>query len=92
MKQRARNLIIAVLLTMLDAAVTVRTGAEIWRAWPEDIWACGVLVLFAGLGGISLANVWAHAWWSACGIDRQDVGLASNTPLVNAAAQGEADV
>lgn len=92
MAKRPRYLIIAVLLTMLDAVVTVREGAAIWREWSADIWACGVQVLFAALGVISLANVWAHALGSACGIDRDAVGFAPNTPPVDAAAQGEADV
>ena len=41
MKGRPGYLMIAVLLTILDAAVTVYSGVAIWKAWPTDIWDSG---------------------------------------------------
>jgi hypothetical protein len=58
--KRARFLLIAVLLTVLDVAGVVCYGWPVWRDWPEDIWGHGFLVLLAALGATSLANVWAQ--------------------------------
>ena len=61
MKGRPGYFMIAVLLTIPSAAVTVYSGVAIWKAWPEDIWDCGLLVLLASLGTSSLVNVWVQA-------------------------------
>ena len=37
MKGCAAYLVIAVLLTILDAVLAVYYGMAIWKAWPEDI-------------------------------------------------------
>ena len=54
-------LVIAVLLTILDAVVTVYYGIAIWKAWPGDFRDLGLLVLLASLGATSLVNVWVQA-------------------------------
>lgn len=54
-------LAIAVLLTLLDAVVTVYYGPAVWAAWSGDILARGLLVLVAVLGATSLASVWVQA-------------------------------
>ena len=61
MKGRPGYFMIAVLLTIPSAAVTVYAGVAIWKAWPTDIWDCGLLVLLASLGTSSLVNVWVQA-------------------------------
>ena len=61
MKGRTGYFMIAVLLTIPSAAVTVHSGVAIWKAWPEDIWDCEFLVLLASLGISSLVNVWVQA-------------------------------
>ena len=61
MKGRTGYFMIAVLLTIPSAAVTVHSGVAIWKAWPTDIWDCGLLVLLASLGISSLVNVWVQA-------------------------------
>jgi hypothetical protein len=60
-KGRTGYFMIAVLLTIPSAAVTVHSGVAIWKAWPEDIWDCEFLVLLASLGISSLVNVWVQA-------------------------------
>ena len=58
---RTGYFMIALLLTILNAAVTVYNGVAIWKAWPGDIWNRGLLVLLASLGATSLVNVWVQA-------------------------------
>jgi len=61
MTGRTGYFMIALLLTLLNAAVTVYSGVAIWKAWPRDIWDCGLMVLLAVLGTASLASVWVQA-------------------------------
>jgi prepilin signal peptidase PulO-like enzyme (type II secretory pathway) len=61
MKCRLNYLAIVVLLTLLDAVVTLYYGTAVWAAWSGDMLARGLLVLFAVLGATSLANVWVQA-------------------------------
>jgi hypothetical protein len=61
MKGRIGYLVIAVSLTTLDAAVTVYYGMVVCEGWSGDIWARGLVALFAALEATSLANVWAQA-------------------------------
>ena len=61
MKGRPGYFMIAVLLTIPSAAVTVYSGVAIWKAWPTDICDCGLFVLLASLGTSSLVNVWVQA-------------------------------
>ena len=61
MRWRRDYLAIAVLLTVLDAVVTVYYGTAVWDAWSGDILGRGLLILFAALGATSLANVWVRA-------------------------------
>ena len=61
MTKRPRFLIIAILLTFLNVAVTVYSGVAIWTAWPGDIWNRELLALLAALGVTSLVNVWVQA-------------------------------
>ncbi|HEX5284172.1 MAG TPA: hypothetical protein VFW30_08630 [Bryocella sp.] len=56
-----RYLAVAVLLTFLDGVVALKYGKAVWTAWSGDMWARGLLVLFAALGATSLAGVWAQA-------------------------------
>jgi hypothetical protein len=59
-KGRTGYFMIALLLTILNAAVTVYSGVATWKAWPTDSWDRGLLVLLVVLGATSLANVWAQ--------------------------------
>lgn len=61
MKGRTEYFIIALLLTLLNAAVTMYSGVAIWKAWPGDLWDSELLVLLAALGATSLVNVWIQA-------------------------------
>jgi hypothetical protein len=60
-KGRTGYFIIAILLTLLNAAVTVYSGVAIWKAWPGEIWDRGLLLLLAALGATSVVNVWVPA-------------------------------
>lgn len=61
MKQRTGYLVVAVLLTLLDAVAAVYYGMAIRKAWPGDIRDLSLLVLLASLGSSSLVNVWVQA-------------------------------
>jgi hypothetical protein len=58
MKGRLNYLAIAVVLTLLDAVVTLYYGTAVWASWSGDILARGLLVLFVAVAATSLANVW----------------------------------
>ena len=61
MKGRTGYFMIAILLTLLNAVVTVYHGVAIWNAWPGDIWGHGILDFLTVLGATSVANVWVQA-------------------------------
>jgi hypothetical protein len=42
MTWRPKYRVIAVLLTLLDAVVTLYYGTAVWAAWSGDILACGL--------------------------------------------------
>ena len=93
MKWRVSYLIIAVLLTVLDGAVTVYYGTAIWAAWASDLPARGLLVLFAALEATSLANVWVQA---GSGLHAFSVSQSAiprrNAMPISARARGRSDV
>jgi len=60
-KGRTGYFMIVTLLTFLNVAVTVRSSAAIWTAWPRDIRDCELFVVLAALGATSLVNVWVQA-------------------------------
>lgn len=60
MKWRISYLIIAVLLTVFDGAVTVHYGTAIWTSRAGDIFDRALLVFFAVLASTSLANIWVQ--------------------------------
>lgn len=92
-KRRLSYLIIAVLLTVLDGAVTVYHGTAIWAAWASDLPARGLLVLFAALEATSLANVWVQAGSGlhACSVSQSAIPRRNAMPIA-ARARGRSDV
>jgi hypothetical protein len=64
---RTGYFIVAILLTLFNAAVTMYSGVAIWKAWPGDTEDLGLLVLLASLGATSLANVWVQAVFGSVG-------------------------
>ena len=92
-KRRLSFLIIAVLLTVLDGAVTVYYGAAIWAAWASDLPARGLLVLFAALEAASLANVWVQtgSGLHAFSVSRSAIPRQNAKPIA-AGARGRSDV
>jgi hypothetical protein len=92
-KRRLSYLIIAVLLTVLDGAVTVYYGTAIWAAWAGDLLARGQLVFFAALEATSLANVWVHAGFGlhAFSVSQSAIRRRNAMPIA-ARARGRSDV
>jgi len=56
--KRTRNLIIAILLTLLEAAAAAFYGVSIWSASPRVVWNWTMRVLTDPVPVISLANLW----------------------------------
>jgi len=84
---------IAVLLTIPSAAVTVHSGVAIWNAWPEDIWDCEFLVLLASLGISSLVNVWVQAiLGSGVSLGGRTMEWGRSTTPIPAEVRGHGDV
>lgn len=50
----------AILMTLLDAVVTLRYGAEIWTAWSGIGWFRLVILALGTLLATSLANIWVQ--------------------------------
>lgn len=93
MKRRTGYFIIAILLTFLNAVVTVYYGLTIWKAWSGDIWDCGLLVLLAVLGATSLANVWVQAvLGSGVSLGSRTIECGWSVTQVPAEARGRGDV
>jgi len=92
-KRRLSYLFIGLLLTVLDAVVTVYYGTSISAAWAGDIPARGLLVFFAVLEPTSLGNVWVqassgpHALWVS-----QSAMPGLNAMPIAAEARGRSDV
>jgi hypothetical protein len=62
--EAAKNLAIAVTMTIADAVVVVRYGGVIWEALSPIIWCRILILLLAALWGLSLARIWARAIYS----------------------------
>ena len=60
MAKRARFLIIAILLTVLDVALFACYVWRVWAEWSGDVWNLGLSALPVALGATSLVNVWAE--------------------------------
>ena len=93
MKGRTGYFMIAILLTLPSAAVTVHSGVAIWKAWPEDIWDCEFLVLLASLGISSLVNVWVQAiLGSGVSLGGRTMEWGRSTTPIPAEVRGHGDV
>ena len=92
-KGRLSYRIIAVLLTVLDGALTVYYGTAIWAAWASDLAVRGLLFLFAALKATSLANVWVQAGSGLHAFSvSQSAILRQNAMPIAAGARGRSDV
>jgi hypothetical protein len=56
-----KNVAIAVLMTVADAAAVVWYGGVIWQALSPIIWSRILILLLATLWALSLARIWARA-------------------------------
>lgn len=93
MAKRARFLIIAALLTILEAAVVICYGWPAWTKSSGGIWSRGLIVLPATPGATSLANIRTHVV-PAQGVplSARSAGGAQTLAQVPAKARGQADV
>ena len=91
MRWRLNYLGIAVFLTLLNAVVTLNYGTAIWAVWSGDMLARGLLVLFAALGAISLANVWVQAG-SRLRVASEGKRPRRNSMRISAEMRGRGDV
>lgn len=64
MSEAAKNLTIAVLMTIADAAVVVWYGGVMWQALSPIIWSRILILLLAALWALSFARIWARAIYS----------------------------
>ena len=64
MREAKKNLAIAVVMTVADAAVVVWYGGLIWQALSPIIWSRILILLLAALWALSLARVRARAIYS----------------------------
>jgi hypothetical protein len=91
--EAAKNLTIAVLMTIADAAVVVLYGGVIWQALSPIIWSRVLILLLAALWALSLARIWARAIYSlrhtpgSLGFD-----LTSGAAITSIDLRGEGDV
>ncbi len=86
-------LVIAVLLTILDAVVAVYYGMATWKAWPGDFRDLGLLVLLASLGTSSLVNVWVQAiLGSGVSLGGRTMVCGQSSTPIPAEARGHGDV
>ena len=93
MAERKAYLTVALLLTILDAAVVLRYGGAIWTGWSGVVWIRLRMLVLAALSATSLVNVWTQAIY---GLGRALDGKPS-APALSAAAtrtepHGEGDV
>ena len=93
MKWRVSYLIIAVLLTVLDEAVTDYYGTSIWATCAGDIPARGLRIVFAALEATSLANVWVQAGSGLRVLsESQNARPMRNLMPITPEARGQSDV
>jgi len=62
--EAAKNLTIAVLMTIADVAVVVWYGGVIWQALSPIVWNRILILLLTALWVLSLARIWARAIYS----------------------------
>lgn len=92
MRWRRNYLAIAVVLTVLDAVVTVYYGIAIWAAWSGDFLVRGLLVLFAAAAATSLANIWARVGWRRRVGSETTEAQRSLVPISTELIRGQSDV
>jgi hypothetical protein len=91
MRWRLNYLAVAVLLTLLDAVVTLYYGTAMWAAWSDDILARGLLILLGAMGATSLANVWVQAG-SRLRARSKGAVPSRNRVSISAEIRGQSDV
>jgi hypothetical protein len=58
--RRTRNFTIAITVTILDLAVVYHDGPVIWQVWGVFPWLRIALLLLAGVGAFTLADMWSR--------------------------------
>src|ERR1700722_17588046 len=92
-REASKNLTIAVLTTIVDAAVVVWFGGVIWQALSPIIWSRILILLLVALWALSLARIWACAIYCLPrGRRSRSFGLTSGTAITSIDLRGEGDV
>jgi hypothetical protein len=93
MNEAAKNLSIAVLMTIADAAVVVWYGGVIWQALSPIVWSRILIWLLAALWALSLARIWARAIYGLRrGPRSRSFDLTSGAAITSIDLRGEGDV
>jgi hypothetical protein len=91
--ERKAYLTVALLLTILDAAVVLRYGGAIWTGWSGVVWIRLRMLVLAALSATSLVNVWAQAIYGlGRALDGKPSALALSAAANRTEPQGEGDV
>lgn len=91
--EAAKNLTIAVMMTIFDAATVVWCGGVIWQALSPIIWSRILILLLSALWALSLARIWVRAIYSLRHRSRNPRGnLATGTVFPSIDVRGEGDV
>jgi hypothetical protein len=92
-REARKNLAIAVVMTVADAAVVVWRGGVIWQALSPIIWSRILILLLAALWALSLARIWARAIYSLRHTPGSwSFGLTSGAAITSIGLRGEGDV
>lgn len=92
-REARKNLAIAVVMTVADAAVVVWYGGVIWQALSPIIWSRVLILLLAALWALSLARIWARAIYSLRHtLGSRSFDLTTGPAITSIDLRGEGDV
>jgi hypothetical protein len=92
-REARKNLAIAVVMTVADAAVVVWYGGVIWQALSPIIWSRVLILRLAALWALSLARIWARAIYGLRrGPRSRSFDLTSGAAITSIDLWGEGDV
>ena len=61
MEGRSKLVMLAIIITILDAMVFQHHGLTVWRVLSGTVWIRCALLLLASVWASSLIDIWAHA-------------------------------
>jgi hypothetical protein len=92
-KNSTRDVSIAIVLTVADAAAAICCGKILWPVLSGILWTRILIFLLAAVGALSLANIWARAIYSFRRRPRSGtMELSSTKAIAPGGLRGEGDV